>query len=39
MRLITKKMDNNSTERKYPKEPNDGDDFTENNEDGGLFKV
>ena len=28
-----------TTDSKYSKQPNDGDDFNENNDDGGLFKV
>ena len=39
MRLIAKKKWIMTTDSKYPKQPNDGVDFNENNDDGGLFKV
>ena len=38
MRLIRKKRIT-TTDSKYPKQPNDGDDFNENNDDGGSLKV
>ena len=40
MRLITKKMDHRQLIANIQnKQPNDGDDFNENNDDGGSFKV